>query len=81
MRLKDTMHFLRETLSAPRENTASIQVAGLTVFENEGAYNIWDTDYDTYTLIYSCKEISKNIFWKGKNGIELKNIKFRFFIF
>ncbi len=58
-----------------------IQVAGLTVFENEGAYNIWDTDYDTYTLIYSCKEISKNIFWKGKNGIELKNIKFRFFIF
>ncbi len=61
-----------------------IQVAGLTVFENEGAYNIWDTDYDTYTLIYSCKEISKNAFWieNWKKGSELnKNTKFRFFIF
>jgi apolipoprotein D and lipocalin family protein len=38
-----------------------IQVAGITVFENEGAYNIWDTDYDTYTLIYSCKEIIPGI--------------------
>jgi len=36
-----------------------IIVAGVQVYENEGRYNIWDTDYDNYALIYSCKEISK----------------------
>jgi len=36
-----------------------IIVAGIQVYENEGKYNIWDTDYDNYALIYSCKEISK----------------------
>jgi len=36
-----------------------LQVAGVTVLQNEGAYNIWDTDYSSYALIYSCKQIGK----------------------
>lgn len=34
-----------------------VEVAGVTIFENEGEYSVWDTDYDSYALIYSCKTI------------------------
>lgn len=29
-----------------------VQVAGVTILENEGEYSIWDTDYDNYALVY-----------------------------
>ena len=35
-----------------------IVVGGITLFESEGKYNVWETDYDTYALIYSCKQLS-----------------------
>ena len=31
------------------------------MFENEGKYNVWDTDYENYALIYSCKYIIPNL--------------------
>jgi len=32
--------------------TLPVQVAGVTVLENEGEYSIWDTDYDNYAVVY-----------------------------
>lgn len=33
-----------------------IQVFGQTVARPDGDYNVWDTDYDKYTIVYSCSE-------------------------
>ena len=32
-----------------------IKVGGITLFMNTGDYNVWETDYNTYTVVYSCK--------------------------
>jgi lipocalin len=44
-----------------------IKIAGVTVFMNSGQYNVLETDYNTYTVIYSCSELplgfKKEIAW------------------
>ncbi len=34
-----------------------IVVAGVTLFENPGDYQVWETDYDSYSVVYSCTQI------------------------
>ncbi len=50
-------------ISADAQNKLSLQlpivVSGITVYKNNGLYNIWETDYDNYALIYSCRQIRK----------------------
>ena len=43
--------------------TLPIKLGDITVYENQAIYNIWDTDYETYTVVYSCIEISNTCFW------------------
>ncbi len=44
-----------------------IKIAGVTVVMNSGQYNVLETDYTTYTVIYSCSELplgfKKEIAW------------------
>ena len=34
-----------------------IIVANTTLFENTGNYNVWQTDYTQYSVVYSCKQV------------------------
>lgn len=34
----------------------NIEIFGQTVARPDGDYNVWDTDYDSYTIVYSCSE-------------------------
>jgi lipocalin len=62
-----------------------IIVAGVTLFENPGDYQVWETDYDNYSIVYSCTQIVPGILksevtWilsrsKTLDGVFVQNLK------
>ena len=47
--------------------TLPIMIGNTTLFENTGNYNVWETDYTTYSVVYSCSKyfnlIKSEIAW------------------
>ncbi len=37
--------------------TFPIELFGFKLFQNEGSYNVWLTDYNQYSLVYSCRQL------------------------
>jgi len=34
-----------------------VTLANFTIIENTGTYNVWETDYTTYAVVYSCSQV------------------------
>ena len=49
--------------SAPNQLllTLPVIVDGVKLFENSGDYNVWTTDYETYSLVYACSQAVPNL--------------------
>ncbi len=49
--------------SAPNQFllTLPVIVGGVKLFENSGDYNVWTTDYENYSLVYSCSQAVPNL--------------------
>ncbi len=41
-----------------------IQIFGQTVIRPDGDYNVLDTDYVSYSLVYSCQETNLLFLWR-----------------
>lgn len=48
-------------------------VDGVKLFENSGDYNVWTTDYETYSLVYSCSQAVPNLVKLEKAWILSRN--------